>query len=383
MRSWIKNGINSNFITLDIFDEDKVTLCQKIIDLENEVDNLKSNIKLMIDSKNILNFNTDWKRYPSKVKKETINLFNSATKTSPKSFSNIVGISLSRLNAWRKKLLKCDLKDHSSCPKSSPSKATEKEIKIIEKMSKDTNYSHFPISALAVHAMKEKIVYLSKTTWHRYIKKFKWREARVKKYKKNKVGIRASKVNEIWHIDISVIKLIDNTKVFIQSIIDNYSRYVVGWNVFTKVSGTNTKELLARSLKLTEHIPDVMSDSGVENINGEVGKLVEDNKIKHTIAQIDINYSNSMIEAFFRSMKNNYLYYEDLNTVKGLKNKIEFYVNEHNNRIPHSALNGATPWEIYSGSWNKEFEYKLKNILKEKQQRRIKESRRLVSCGQC
>ena len=37
MKTWRKNGINSNFITLDIFDEDKKNLCQRIIKLEDEL----------------------------------------------------------------------------------------------------------------------------------------------------------------------------------------------------------------------------------------------------------------------------------------------------------------------------------------------------------
>ena len=35
------------------------------------------------------------------------------------------------------------------------------------------------------------------------------------------VGVRASRPNQIWHIDTTAIKLIDGTKVYLQAVVDN------------------------------------------------------------------------------------------------------------------------------------------------------------------
>ena len=65
-------------------------------------------------------------------------------------------------------------------------------------------------------------------------------------------------------------------------------------------------------------------------------------------AKHDTHFSNSMIEAFFRSLKNNFLYYAKPNTLTDLKSHVEFYVEQFNNVMPHSAHNGLTPYEKYA-----------------------------------
>lgn len=60
--------------------------------------------------------------------------------------------------------------------------------------------------------------------------------------------------------------------------------------------------------------------------------------------------SNSMIEAWWRSLKHNWLFLNTLDTFSRLRSLVAFYVIEHNSRIPHSAFNGQTPDEMYFGT---------------------------------
>jgi putative transposase len=41
------------------------------------------------------------------------------------------------------------------------------------------------------------------------------------------VGIRADAPNELWHIDVTIIKLIDGTKAYLHAVIDNFSRRIL------------------------------------------------------------------------------------------------------------------------------------------------------------
>jgi hypothetical protein len=271
VKSWLKNGINPELVTLEIFDDEKKELCLKIIELENKIVDMNIENDLMIRSKEILNIDFDWKRFPKKeMKEQIIKLYDSVTnKFSPAKISKVIGLSLARLKSWKNSSIKCELSDHSSCPKTFPTKATKKELADIETMIKHKKYSHFTISSLANYAIKHGLVYLSPTTWSRYAKKFQWTLPRIRKYKdKNKVGIRATKVNQIWHIDITVIKLIDNSKVYLQAIIDNYSRYIIAYSIFTKIDGENTKKLIEKAIDKTKAIlPQLYCDSGIENLN--------------------------------------------------------------------------------------------------------------------
>ncbi len=49
--------------------------------------------------------------------------------------------------------------------------------------------------------------------------------------------------------------------------------------------------------------PDLYADSGVENINAAVDETLLTACLNRIVAQVDVLYSNSMIEALWRSLK--------------------------------------------------------------------------------
>ena len=64
-------------------------------------------------------------------------------------------------------------------------------------------------------------------------------------------------------------------------------------------------------------------------------------------AQIDLSFSNSLIEAWWRSLKHRWLYLHQLDNIATMKRLVTLYVTEHNQRIPHAAFDGQSPDEIY------------------------------------
>jgi hypothetical protein len=101
-------------------------------------------------------------------------------------------------------------------------------------------------------------------------------------------------------------------------------------------------------------VPNVFVDSGVENINANVDRLVSDNLISRTIAQIEIEFSHSMIEMLFLRMKHPILFTIPLTSLAALTKGVYFYLTESNTATAHSALKGATPEEFITGRWTQE-----------------------------
>ena len=91
-------------------------------------------------------------------------------------------------------------------------------------------------------------------------------------------------------------------------------------------------------------------DGGVENYNSAVDKLVESGLLKRLLAQTEICCSNSMIESWWRVIKHQWLYLNTLDSAAGLRRLVAFYVDQHNNHLPHSAFHGRTPDEMYHGT---------------------------------
>ena len=95
--------------------------------------------------------------------------------------------------------------------------------------------------------------------------------------------------------------------------------------------------------------PTVVADSGVENVNGQVDQLVAGGVLQRVLAQVDIVESNPILEAWWRSLRHQWLYLNTLDTAAAVRRLVAFYVTEHNQVMPHSALQGRTPDEVYFG----------------------------------
>lgn len=93
--------------------------------------------------------------------------------------------------------------------------------------------------------------------------------------------------------------------------------------------------------------PTVLTDGGVENVNAGVDELIESGLLRRVLAQTELRFSNSMIEAWWRALKHQWLYLHHLDSIAKLRRLIAFYVEEHNSRLPHSAFRGQTPEEMY------------------------------------
>jgi transposase InsO family protein len=86
------------------------------------------------------------------------------------------------------------------------------------------------------------------------------------------VGVRATQANETWHVDTSILRLLDGTRAYLHAVIDNYSRKILAWTVAARLDPTATCQLL---LAAGRHLvfagrPLLYADSGVENVNGAV-----------------------------------------------------------------------------------------------------------------
>ena len=57
-----------------------------------------------------------------------------------------------------------------------------------------------------------------------------------------------------------------------------------------------------------------------------------------------------MIEAWWRSLKHQWLFLHALDSVATIRRLVAFYVDEHNRVLPHSAFRGQTPDEMYFGT---------------------------------
>ncbi len=217
------------------------------------------------------------------------------------------------------------------------------------------DYRHMSLGCLAIHAQREGKLYAAPATWRKLTRERGWRRPRQRIHPaKPKLGIRAAAPNVIWHIDTSIIRLLDGTKLYLHGLIDNFSRRILNWNLKEKFEPKiTTCDLLREAvagLPPDDSPPMLMVDNGIENMNSEVDVLVADELVHRVIAQVDLRESNSMIERWWRSLKYGWLFINVLDTTANVRRLIEFYVQQHNQVMPHWALKKLTPDDVYFGT---------------------------------
>jgi putative transposase len=295
-------------------------------------------------------------------------------------------VSSSRYHAWKSQPA-CSADEFFYCPRSAPQQLTPQECDTIKDMVTSEGYRHVPIGTLALLAQRLGKVFASRSTWYRLVRYFHWRRPRQRIHpSKPKVGMRASRPNEIWHVDTTLIRLLDGSRAYLQAIIDNFSRRILAWKVSPTFDPLATATLLQQAAKgstmgLDHQTPTLLTDGGVENCNGAVDQLLNSGLLKRLLAMTEITFSNSLIEAWWRTLKHQWLYLNTLDRVSTLEKLIAFYVQEHNTRLPHSAFAGQTPDEMYLGTGSKIPEI-LQVARKAARQVRL-QANRTMTCSHC
>lgn len=321
--------------------------CQKqLMRKQNEINFLASFVKMFP-------FHLSYRRVPSAEEKEELMAFIHSFEELPLTRKlSLISLSKSRYYHWQKKKYHDEcLGDYSSCPKRSPKRLTFQEISEIRALVERTDLNYMSITSLYWYGRRQKIIHLSISTWFKYIHKYKMLDGLEKRrwHRPDKLGLKANKPNQIWHIDMTQIKLASGKRVYLQVILDNYSRYVVAWRLFDKVNGLGTKSLIKEAkekLHAAEKI-HLVSDGGTENVNRVVREYVTGNLMKHEVAQIDIDFSNSMIEAFFKGLKQYCVYKNELGEFAFAMEVISQYIEKYNHQIPRHIFQGMTPIERF------------------------------------
>jgi transposase InsO family protein len=339
--SWIRRGVGE-IVSLVQADGGEPALQERIAKLEGRVAILTAVLRLVLALLRVSGFSLELSRVPDAAGKSR--LLSAALR--------VLRLSSARYHGWVRAEEVCTLDDRPSCPRSKPQRLTYGEVEAIGGMVQSTEHRHMSIRGLALHAQRIGKVFAHPATWGKLIRERGWGRPRLRLYPaKPKVGHRTTAPNEAWHIDVTIIRLLDGTKAYVHAVIDNFSRKVLAWTVAARLDPMNTHDVLTRAAGnlAAPTVAAVFMDSGVENLNGDVDALFEGSALYRVIAQIDVSFSNSLIEAWWRSLKHRWLFLHPLDNIATVKRLVDFYVTEHNERIPHAAFEGQTPDEVYFG----------------------------------
>lgn len=162
-------------------------------------------------------------------------------------------------------------------------------------------------------------------------------------------------VNELWQTDFTYFKVIGWGWYYLSTVMDDYSRYIINWKLFTTMSSDDVKQTLDTALAKTgitnvkvKQKPRLLSDNGPCYISGRLKEYLDNQGISHTRGAPYHPMTQGKIERYHRTMKNIILlqkYYYPWE----LEKEIGKFVNYYNNERYHEAINNLIPKDVYNG----------------------------------
>jgi putative transposase len=245
-RSWLR-AAQTVVVSLEVADVTEAELRQEILKLRRRVEKLAVLLRLALALLQTSKFRLSGERLPDgQAKLQILRAVDRARECMPlRAVLRFLRVSPSRFQAWRRRQSACSLDDQSSCPRTSPHRLTLSEVKAIGDMVTSPEYRHVPTGTLAVLAQRLGTVSASPSTWYRLVRKYGWRRPRIRVHPaKPKVGLRTTRPDEMWHIDTTVIRLLDGTRAYLHAVIDNFSRRILAWRVADTFAPVNSVAVL-------------------------------------------------------------------------------------------------------------------------------------------
>lgn len=162
-------------------------------------------------------------------------------------------------------------------------------------------------------------------------------------------GLSFVRANQVWQIDITYIPMARGF-MYLVAIIDVYSRFVVGWDVFNSLDSENTLSVFKHAIYQYGKPEIINSDQGSQFTCALWTEYVEQAGIKISMDGKGRAIDNIFIERLWRTVKQDYVYLNPasngLELFLGLKDFFTFY----NTRKAHQGIDRQIPAERYNNA---------------------------------
>lgn len=151
--------------------------------------------------------------------------------------------------------------------------------------------------------------------------------------------------NQAWSIDITYIP-IKHGFLYLTTVIDWYSRCIVGWEVDDTLDTRMVLNALKKAFMIAKPVI-LNSDQGCQFTSNEYKDYLKENRVRQSMDGKSRWADNIMIERWFRSFKYEEAYLTQYSNIREARKAIEKYVHTYNFERCHSAIKNQTPASCY------------------------------------
>ena len=171
----------------------------------------------------------------------------------------------------------------------------------------------------------------------------------------NEFKHKTTTINQLWQTDFTYLKIIGWGWMYLSTILDDFSRYVIAWKLCTAMTSRDVTETLELALQASGcdqadavHKPRLLSDNGSSYISGNLADWLTDNQMSHVRGAPYHPQTPGKIERWQHTLKNRILL-ENYFLPSDLEQQIEAFVEHYNHQRYHESLKNLTPADVYFG----------------------------------
>jgi putative transposase len=161
--------------------------------------------------------------------------------------------------------------------------------------------------------------------------------------------------NQMWQTDFTYFKIIGWGWVYLSTILDDFSRYVIAWKLCTTMKAGDVTDTLELALSASgcdqvsvRHKPRLLSDNGSSYISGELADWLGKQEMKHVRGAPYHPQTQGKIERWHQTLKNRILL-ENYFLPGDLEAQIGAFIEHYNHARYHESLENVTPADAYFG----------------------------------
>lgn len=173
--------------------------------------------------------------------------------------------------------------------------------------------------------------------------------------------------NQLWQTDFTYFKVKQWGWYYLSTVLDDYSRFILSWEVCPGMQATDVERTLQKALQASglpfEKRPRLLSDNGSAYVSQYLKGFLKQQGMEHVRSAPFHPMTQGKIERYHRSMKN-VLLLEHYYSPDELSLRIAEWVHYYNYERYHESLKNLTPADIYYGRQQQRLEErkKIKNM---------------------
>ena len=156
--------------------------------------------------------------------------------------------------------------------------------------------------------------------------------------------------NQMWQTDICCFRLAGKN-AYLLGYIDDYSRYIVGMEIYRSQTASNLLEVYRRAIAEYGVPKEMLTDNGRQYTNWRgttmFEKELKNERVKHIKSRPQHPMTLGKIERFWKTILNEFLFRCQFESFENARERLALWIKYYNYKRPHQGIGSVCPADRY------------------------------------